>query len=95
MSKHARRIVLAACVLLPASACAATNCGDYKYLAFGPASGMVALETRVPAVNGLRDVKPFPLTYAFTRESYRLVARTYEREAMAPQPRCQPKLKRR
>lgn len=79
MTKHARRIVLAASVLLPASACAATNCGDYKYVAFGPASGMVALETRVPVVSGLRDVKPFPVTYAFKREGYRLVARTYER----------------
>lgn len=72
--------MLAASVLLPASACAAIHCSDYKYLAFGPASGMVALETRIPAVGGLRDVKPFPVAYVVKREGYRLVARIYERD---------------
>jgi hypothetical protein len=80
MSRYIRRIMLVLCVSLEVSSCAGRACDDYRHLAFGPTEGMVPVETRVPALSGLRDVKPFPVKYVLERESYRIVARAYEKD---------------
>lgn len=79
MWRRSGRIALAAC-LLPASSCATTKCDDYRYLDFKTVPGMVILDTRVPKLSGLRDVKPFPISYVLKRERYRISVRAYEKD---------------
>lgn len=73
------RLALAAC-LMPTSSCSATYCGDYRHLAFQSVPGMTVVETRVPALSGLHDVKPFPISYVLKRDAYQIMARIYEKD---------------
>jgi hypothetical protein len=73
-------MVTLATSLLMVNSYAATKCDDYRYLAFGPAPNITILETRVLALSGLRDVRPFPVSYALTRDDYQIVMRIYEQD---------------
>ena len=75
---RSRNVALAAC-LLAASSCAATKCGDYKHFEFLPMPGMTVTETRVPSLNGLSNVKPFPLSYLLRRNGYEITLRPDEK----------------
>lgn len=75
---RSRKIALIAC-LLPASSCAAAKCGDYKHFEFEPIPGMSITETRVPSLNGLSDVKPFPVSYVLRRSGYEITLRADEK----------------
>lgn len=72
--------IVLAMSLLSANSCAATECADYRHLVFELVQGMTIEETRVPALGGLRDVKPFPISYALRRSSYQVIVRSYERD---------------
>ena len=74
------RIAGAVSLMLSANSCTAMECDDYRHLAFGSAPDVTVLETRVPALSGLRDVKPFPVSYVLKRDGYQILARAYEKD---------------
>jgi hypothetical protein len=79
MRRLSVRIALAAC-LLPVSSCAALKCEDYRHLTFEPGPNISVMETSVPPLSGLRDVKPFPVSYVLKRSGYQIVARIYQKD---------------
>lgn len=58
--------------LLPMSSCAASKCGDYKHFDFSETPNIAISDVRVPALNGLSGVKPFPVSYTITRSQYQI-----------------------
>ncbi len=76
-AKRLGKIVLLAC-LLPTGCFLARVCGDYTHFEFEPIPGMSVLETRVPVLDGLSGLKPFPVSYALKRSSYQIALSTDE-----------------
>lgn len=74
--KYGQLIICSIC-LLPTTGCA-MHCGNYKYLDFASNPDAHVLRSGVPKLYGLRDVKPFPLSYVINRPSYQIKLRVDE-----------------